>query len=140
MIFHTLCLALCVSVCRAEAGIYLSINALASEDDAGEVVKRRIEVNWYGDTVSEGDTIAVNCQSCDEVVFSPADFQDGFLILPGNLPYPQLSYSRSCVFGYNATWFDANQNVKASNCLQSEPTWMEDNKSVFKLQLNIIKL
>ena len=35
------------------AGIYLAINALAYTEDNGngEIVKRRLEVNWYGDEV-----------------------------------------------------------------------------------------
>ena len=36
-----------------DAGIYLAINALAYTEDNGngEIVKRRLEVNWYGDEV-----------------------------------------------------------------------------------------
>ena len=39
------------SACNA--GIYLAINALAYTEDNGngEIVKRRLEVNWYGDEV-----------------------------------------------------------------------------------------
>ncbi len=35
------------------AGVYLAINALAYTEDNGngEIVKRRLEVNWYGDEV-----------------------------------------------------------------------------------------
>ena len=34
-------------------GVYLAINALAYTEDNGngEIVKRRLEVNWYGDEV-----------------------------------------------------------------------------------------
>ena len=37
----------------SNAGIYLAINALAYTEDNGngEIVKRRLEVNWYGDEV-----------------------------------------------------------------------------------------
>ena len=38
---------------ECNAGIYLAINALAYTEDNGngEIVKRRLEVNWYGDEV-----------------------------------------------------------------------------------------
>ena len=129
-----LCCYFLFGFCRAEAGLYLAINALAFEDPQyknGEVVKRRIEINWYGTEVSEEDRIIVNCDLCQETAFSPSYYPDGFHILPGNLPYPsldQMAFTRTCVFGYNATWQDGEGNIKASNCLQSEPTWMMDHR------------
>ena len=38
-------------------------------------------------------------------------------------------YERTCVFGYNVTWNRDNGNLVASNCLQSEPSWMMDHKT-----------
>ena len=123
-----------IGLCRAEAGLYLAINALAFEDpeyENGEVVKRRIEINWYGAQVSVDDKILVNCEFCEETIFSPADYPDGFHILPGNLPYPsldQMGFMGTCVFGYNASWQDGDGNIRATNCLRSEPTWMMDHR------------
>ena len=34
------------------------------------------------------------------------------------------------MFGYYITWYGADGSIKASNCLQSEPTWMQDNKDM----------
>ena len=67
--------------------------------------------------------------------FSPIQYPDGFFILPGNLPYPTLAemgYHRTCVFGYNVTWNREDGSSVASNCLQSEPTWMTDNMEMLK--------
>ena len=41
-----------------------------------------------------------------------------------------FSFERTCVFGYEITWYGADGSIKASNCLQSEPTWMQDNKDL----------
>ena len=42
-----------IGLSACNAGIYLAINALAYTEDNGngEIVKRRLEVNWYGDEV-----------------------------------------------------------------------------------------
>ena len=37
-------------------------------------------------------------------------------------------YERTCVFGYNVTWNRVDGTSIASNCLQSEPSWMMDHK------------
>lgn len=51
IILFELLLFLGFSTCNA--GIYLAINALAYTEDNGngEIIKRRLEVNWYGDEV-----------------------------------------------------------------------------------------
>jgi len=120
---------------ECNAGIYLAINALAYTEDNGngEIVKRRLEVNWYGDEVSSEDMIVLTTQVAPVASFSPIQYQDNFYIFEGNLPYPTLNemgFERTCVFGYYITWYGADGSIKASNCLQSEPTWMQDNKDV----------
>ena len=81
--------------------------------------------------VYEGDRIVIMDPYSEVEAFSPIQYPDGFFILPGNLPYPTLSemgYQRTCVFGYNVTWNREDGSTVASNCLQSEPTWMMDNR------------
>ena len=39
--------------------------------------------------VYEDDRIVLTDQFGDVTAFSPAEYQDGFFILPGNLPYPR---------------------------------------------------
>ena len=34
------------------------------------------------------------------------------------------------MFGYFIYWYGPDGSIKAQNCLQSEPTWMQDNKEV----------
>ena len=43
-----------------------------------------------------------------------------------------MGFQRACIFGYKATWKRANGSVVAENCLQSEPTWMNDHHDVIK--------
>jgi len=134
---YFLFLLLKVHLSHAEKGVYLAINALAYvnnslNDGFDVVVKRRLEVNWYGADVAEGDRIVVTDQFSEVIAFSPSQYPDGFFILPGNLPYPTLSemgYERTCVFGYNVTWNRDDGTSIASNCLQSEPSWMMDHKT-----------
>ena len=46
-------LLLFIGFSTCNAGIYLAINALAYTEDNGngDIIKRRLEVNWYGDEV-----------------------------------------------------------------------------------------
>ena len=93
---YFLFLLLKVHLSLAGAGVYLAINALAYvnnslNDGFDVVVKRRLEVNWYGVDVMEGDRIVVTDQFSEVIAFSPSQYPDGFFILPGNLPYPTLS-------------------------------------------------
>jgi len=113
-------------------GLYLAINPLAFVDDDGNTVKRRLEVNWFGAEVKEDDQIVVESQDSEPISMSPFQYKDGFYIFPGNLPSPtfdQMGYSRTCVFGYNATWKRADGSLVANNCLQSEPSWMWDHRN-----------
>ena len=80
-----------LTLCHAQPGIYLAINALAYEDEAGNVVKRRLEVDWYGGQVGAGDRIVLSDSQGEVATISPALHPDGFYIFPGNLPYPSLS-------------------------------------------------
>merc|ERR1719400_2703896 len=85
-------LLLVVEVASAEAGLYLAINPLAFTEGGtadGGVVKRRLEVNWYGEQPFPDDYIELT------TLFSPSsqivkisDFPDNFFVFPGNLPYP----------------------------------------------------
>ena len=84
-------LLLLVTLCRAQPGIYLAINALAYEDEDGNIVKRRLEVDWYGGQVDAGDRIVLSDSHGEVSTISPALHPDGFYIFPGNLPYPSLS-------------------------------------------------
>merc|ERR1719264_272613 len=92
----------CLPLVQAAPGLYLAINALAYTEE-GTVVKRRLEVNWFGAEAGPGDEIRVYDGS--ETLLAtipPALHPDGFYVLPGNLPYPSLEemgYSLTCVFG-----------------------------------------
>ena len=127
-----------VEVASAEAGLYLAINPLAFTDGGtadGEVVKRRVEVNWYGEQPLPDDYIELTSPG----EFGPSNqtvnifgLSDQFFVFPGNLPYPtleQMSFSGTCVFDLQAKWVrvyeDGFQEVVAEACLQSEPGWME---------------
>ena len=92
-------------IASAEAGLYLAINPLAFTEGgtaSGEVVKRRLEVNWYGEQPQPDDIIELT------TLFSPSsqivkisDFPDNFFVFPGNLPYPtldEMGFTRTCVF------------------------------------------
>ena len=41
-----------VNKCIGKAGIYLAINSLAFVDEFDNVVKRRLEIDWYGEEAS----------------------------------------------------------------------------------------
>merc|ERR550519_278374 len=80
---------LLVEVASAEAGLYLAINPLAFTDGGtadGEVVKRRVEVNWYGEQPLPDDYIELT---------SPGEFG------PSN---QTMSFSGTCVFDLQAKW------------------------------------
>ena len=83
-------------------GLYLAINALAYTED-GAVVKRRLEVNWFGAEVGPPPPPHIVAQAMpgDEIrvydgsdtllaTIPPTLYPDGFHVLPGNLPYPSL--------------------------------------------------
>merc|ERR1719500_1978505 len=125
-------------VASAEAGLYLAINPLAFTDGGtadGEVVKRRVEVNWYGEQPLPDDYIELTSPG----EFGPSNqtvnifgLTDQFVVFPGNLPYPtldQMGFTGTCVFDLKAKWVrvyeDGFQEVVAEACLQSEPGWME---------------
>ena len=42
-----------VNLSIGKAGIYLAINSLAFVDEFDNVVKRRLEIDWYGEEVEE---------------------------------------------------------------------------------------
>jgi len=110
----------------------LAINALAFVDDDGNTVKRRLEVNWYGEEVKEDDLIVVESPFSGENILVPFEFSDEFYVYHEQFPYPtldEMGFTRTCVFGYNVTWTRADGSIVANSCLQSEPTWMWDHKN-----------
>ena len=121
------------SLARAQnAGIYMAINALAGVDEFGNIYKRRIEIDWYGGEVLESDRIVITKPFNEVVAFSPWEYPDGVFVLPGNVPYPtlqEMGFTRTCVLGYNVTWNREDGSSIASNCLQSEPSWMWDHRT-----------
>jgi len=135
---------LVVKVASAKAGLYLAINPLAFTEGgtaSGEVVKRRLEVNWYGEHPLPDDYIQLTSPA-QYVPNGPLNqtvnifgLTDHFFVFPGNLPYPtlqQMGFSGACVFELRAEWKrvyeDGSEEVVASACLQSEPDWMELKK------------
>ena len=48
------CLVISPPVKAENAGIYMAINALAGVDEYENVIKRRIEIDWYGAEVQYG--------------------------------------------------------------------------------------
>ena len=82
-----------------EAGLYLAINPLAFTDGGtadGEVVKRRLEVNWFGEEPLPDDYIELTAPDIAGVngpfnqTVKIAGLTDQFFVFPGNLPYPTL--------------------------------------------------
>ena len=132
-------LLLVVEVASAEAGLYLAINPLAFTEGGtadGEVVKRRLEVNWYGEQPFPDDYIELTSGSGPNGPLNQTvkifGLTDQFFVFPGNLPYPsleQMGFTGACVFDLKAKWVrvyeDGSQEVVAEACLQSEPGWME---------------
>jgi len=114
------------------AGLHLGINALAFVDSAGQTVKRRLEVSWWGAEVQEGDRIIIDSpHTAATTTIYPAEHPDGFIVLAGNLPYPdmtEMGFSRNCVLEAAASWEREDGAEVAVTCLQSEPTWQWDHK------------
>merc|ERR1719204_2173554 len=130
-------------ITNAEAGIYLAINPLAVTEGGtadGEVVKRRLEVNWYGEQPLPDDFVELGVPA--ELGGGPisqavgiGDLADSFIVFPGNLPNPtkdQMGFNSTCVFDIHARWTrvfdDGTMEVAAEACLKSEPRWMEENR------------
>ena len=126
-----------VLVANAEPSLYLAINPLAFTEGGtadGEVVKRRVEVNWYGEQPLPNDYIRLIALNQTHVVFI-GDLTDNFFVFSGNLPYPtldQMGFTGTCVFDLIAEWKrlydDGSEAVIASACLKSEPGWMEEHR------------
>jgi len=129
----------------AEAGLYLAINPLAFTNGGtadGEVVKRRLEVNWFGEQPLADDYIQLTAPDIAGVsgpfnqTVKIADLTDQFFVFPGNLPYPtldQMGFTGTCVFDLLAEWKRPSEDgleeeVLASACLRSEPGWMEEHR------------
>ena len=105
-----------------------------------EVVKRRLEVNWYGEQPLPDDFVELSVPA--ELGGGPisqavgiGDLADSFIVFPGNLPYPtkdQMGFNSTCVFDIHARWTrvfgDGTMEVAAEACLKSEPRWMEENR------------
>merc|ERR1719323_2315032 len=123
-------LLLVVKVASAKAGLYLAINPLAFTEGgtaSGEVVKRRLEVNWYGEQPLPDDYIELTSPG-ESGPTGPGNqtvkifgLSDRFFVFPGNLPYPtleQMGFSGTCVFGLKAEWKrvyeDRSEEVVAS--------------------------
>ena len=142
-------------IASAEANLYLAINPLAFTEGgtaSGEVVKRRLEVNWYGEQPQPDDIIELT------TLFSPSsqivkisDFPDNFFVFPGNLPYPtleEMGFTGTCVFDLLVEWKrlsqdgpDVSEEVLASACLRSEPRWMEEHsESLQELKIGDLML
>ena len=126
-----------------EAGLYLAINPLAFTDGGtadGEVVKRRLEVNWFGEEPLPDDYIELTAPASGvngpfNQTVKIAGITDQFFVFPGNLPYPtldQMGFTGTCVFDLLAEWKrpseDGLEEVLASACLRSEPGWMEEHR------------
>jgi len=130
-------LLLLVGVASAEPRLYLAINPLAFTEGGtadGEVIKRRVEVNWYGEQPLPNDYIRLIALNQTFVTFI-GDRNYNFYVFPGNLPYPtldQMGFSATCVFDLRAEWKrlydDGSEEVIASACLRSEPGWMEEHR------------
>merc|ERR1711936_1329114 len=128
-------------IASAEAGLYLAINPLAFTEGGtadGEVVKRRLEVNWYGEQPFPDDYIELTSGSGPNGPLNQTvnifGLTDQFFVFPGNLPYPsleQMGFTGACVFDLKAKWFhvyeDGSTEMVAEACLQSEPGWMEEH-------------
>ena len=128
----------------AEAGLYLAINPLAFTDGGtadGEVVKRRLEVNWFGEEPLPDDYIELTSPGRSGAngplnqTVNIFGLTDHFFVFPGNLPYPtldQMGFTGTCVFDLLAEWKrpseDGLEEVLASACLRSEPGWMEEHR------------
>ena len=46
-------------IAQQQAEVYLTINARAYTEPNGTVVRRRLEVNWYGGHVEAGDVVRI---------------------------------------------------------------------------------
>ena len=131
---------------QGEGGLYLAINALAFIGDDGNMIKRRLEVNFFGFEVFiahsfilnektfqvyDDDTVTINFKDSEPISFLPWNFPDGYYISSKQIPYPSsegMDFVRTCVFGVNATWTRGDGAIVAENCLQSEPSWMWDHR------------
>ena len=85
------------SLIAADHGVYLSINSLAFTRDNGDIVKRRLELNWFGASPQDGDTISLLKDGETILEIVPSDYEEGFFVTDIVLPYPntdQLGYDR----------------------------------------------
>ncbi|XP_023320825.1 uncharacterized protein LOC111695659 isoform X2 [Eurytemora carolleeae] len=121
-----------------EPGIYLSINPLAFTQPDGTIIKRRLEITWYGKQTTDKDVIKLN-QGLETVLeIYPALYQDGFYTTNFQLPYPdvqEIGTNSLCVFDYSVRWLvknDNNTEELASACLRSQPSWMWENREFLK--------
>jgi len=111
-------------------GVYLSINSLAFTLDTGDIIRRRLELNW-GKSPGVGDTIVLIQGNQTILELDPHEHPDGFYVTDIVLPYPEypdeIGFQKVCVFGYEMVWKDASNTELATGCLLTEPAWMEEN-------------
>jgi len=112
-------------------GIYLSINSLAYTEEDGTVVKRRLEVTWFGHKeIEESEKIILSQDSEVLLELIPRDYPDGFYTTDIQVAHPTVESLKvpSCVFNYSVSWTDAMGSTLASACLRNEPEWQWSNK------------
>ena len=119
-------------------GSYLAINTLGRVDnDTEEVIRRRLEVNWYG-LDRFGDEVTVGLFMDDDSLVEMIDVElyknDGFLVFEDiqldNLTNAEIGYTRRCVFPYYTQVINATdqQPMTEKRCIEARPDWMWEYK------------
>lgn len=122
-----------------EPSAYLAINAYAKTYSNGDLIKRRLEVNWFN-LDNEQHQVAlydaeptINDKVPAILVIDPLEHLDELHVTDIQLPQPtssQLGSEKRCVFSY---WVQVEDKatgmaVNGPRCLQLEPSWMKDHE------------
>ncbi|GIX98826.1 PI-PLC X-box domain-containing protein DDB_G0293730 [Caerostris darwini] len=133
----------------APVRVFLTVSSLMASLTQHGVVKRRLEINWFGHPPAEDDYIAVYHQDPElypyndsVLLLEPHKYPGGYFRTNIEMPIHVDNFNENTrCFGYWAVYHGENGEIKHSTCLQLRPFWMKEiAKHISDLKLSEIMI
>ncbi|GIY64283.1 PI-PLC X domain-containing protein 1 [Caerostris extrusa] len=131
------------------ARVFLTVSSLRASLTQHGIIKRRLEINWFGHPPAEDDYIAVYHQDPELNPFNdpvlslePHKYPGGYFRTNIEIPIHVGNFNENTrCFGYWAVYHGENREIKHSTCLQLRPFWMKEiAKHISDLKLSEIMI